>query len=59
MLIILSVPVTWPWLWHHLLCQSLEQPDNIKVVAGSGTVDNEAVKLTMPGLPLGVVRFRP
>ena len=38
---------------------SLDQPDNIKVVAGTATVDNGAVKFTMPRLSLGVVCIKP
>ena len=38
---------------------SLDQPDNIKVVAGAATVDNGAVKFTMPRLSLRVVRIKP
>ena len=38
---------------------SLDQPANIKVVAGTATVDNGAVKFTMPRFSLGVVRIKP
>jgi len=38
---------------------SLDQPDNIKVVAGTATVENGTVKFTMPARSLGVVRIKP
>jgi alpha-L-arabinofuranosidase len=38
---------------------SLKEPDNIKVVAGTATVENRTVKFTMPPLSAGVVCVRP
>ena len=38
---------------------SLDQPDNIKVVAATATVENRTVKFTMPPLSAGVVRVTP
>jgi alpha-L-arabinofuranosidase len=38
---------------------SLEEPDNIKVVAGTATVENRTVTFTMPPLSVGVVRITP
>ncbi len=38
---------------------TLEQPENIKVVAGTATVEGGAVKFTMPPLSAGVVRVTP
>ena len=35
---------------------TLEQPDNIKVVAGTATIEERTVKFTMPPLSVGVVR---
>ena len=38
---------------------SLDQPDNIKVVSATATVENRTVKFTMPPLSAGVVRVTP
>lgn len=38
---------------------SLEQPDNIKVVAGTAQVENRNVKFAMPPLSAGVVCIKP
>jgi len=38
---------------------SLEQPDNIKVVAATATVKDQTVTFTMPPLSAGVVRVVP
>jgi alpha-L-arabinofuranosidase/lysophospholipase L1-like esterase len=38
---------------------SLDEPDNIKVVADTATVENRTVKFTMPLLSAGVVRVTP
>jgi alpha-L-arabinofuranosidase len=38
---------------------SLEEPDNIKVVTSTATVENRIVKFTMPPLSAGVVRVTP
>ncbi len=38
---------------------SLEEPDNIKVVAATATVEGRTVKFTMPPLSAGVVRVTP
>jgi len=38
---------------------SLDQPDHIKVVAATVTVENRTVKFTMPPLSVGVVRVTP
>jgi len=38
---------------------SLDEPDNIKVVAATTTVENRTVKFTMPPLSVGVVRVTP
>jgi hypothetical protein len=38
---------------------SIEQPDNIKVVPATATIENGAVKFIMPALSAGVVRVTP
>jgi alpha-L-arabinofuranosidase len=38
---------------------SLEEPDNIKVIAGTAAVENRTVRFTMPPLSVGVVRITP
>ena len=38
---------------------TLEQPDNIKVVAGTATVESDTVKFTMPPLSAGIVHMTP
>ncbi|MEN6337766.1 MAG: alpha-L-arabinofuranosidase C-terminal domain-containing protein [Phycisphaerales bacterium] len=38
---------------------SLEQPENIKVVSGDATVEERTVRFTMPPLSAGVVRVTP
>jgi len=38
---------------------SLDQPDNIKVVPATATVEGRTVKFTMPPLSAGVVRVTP
>jgi alpha-L-arabinofuranosidase len=38
---------------------SLEEPDNIKVVTAGATVEGRTVKFTMPPLSAGVVRVTP
>jgi alpha-N-arabinofuranosidase len=38
---------------------SIEEPDNIKVVADTATVENRTVKFTMPPLSAGVVCVAP
>ena len=38
---------------------TLEEPDNIKVVAATAFVEDRTVKITMPPLSVGVVRVTP
>ena len=38
---------------------SLDQPDNIKVVAAVAIVEGRTIKFTMPPLSAGVVRVTP
>ncbi|OHB67891.1 MAG: hypothetical protein A2Y76_02605 [Planctomycetes bacterium RBG_13_60_9] len=38
---------------------TLEQPDNIKVVSATATVEDRSVKFTMPPLSASVVRVTP
>ncbi len=38
---------------------SLEQPDNIKVVAGTAVVEDRTIRFAMPPLSVGVVRVTP
>jgi len=38
---------------------SLEQPDNIKVVAGTAVVEDRTIRFAMPPLSVGVVRVMP
>ena len=38
---------------------SLDKPDNIKVVPATAAIENRTVKFTMPPLSAGVVRVTP